>query len=37
MVIWLRRSSNLEKVWLVATKREDVATTARKSNGIKES
>jgi len=37
MVIWLRRSSNLEKVWLVATKREDAATTTRESNGIKES
>ena len=37
MVIWLRRSSHLEKVWLVATKREDVATTTRESYGIKES
>ena len=37
MVIWLRRSSHLEKVWLVATKREDAATTTRKSYGIKES
>ena len=37
MVIWLRRSSHLEKVWLVATKREDAATTTRESHGIKES
>ena len=37
MVIWLRRSSHLEKVWLVATKREDAATTTRESYGIKES
>ena len=37
MVIWLRRSSHLEKVWLVATKRKDAATTPRESYGIKES
>jgi NTP pyrophosphatase (non-canonical NTP hydrolase) len=37
MVIWLRRSSHLEKVWMVSTKREDAATTTRKSYGIKES
>ena len=37
MVIWLRRSSHLEKVWLVSTKREDAATTTRESYGIKES
>ena len=37
MVIWLRRSSHLEKVWLVATKRKDAATTTRESYGIKES
>ena len=36
MVIWLRRSSHLEKVWLVASKREYVATTTRESHGIKE-
>ena len=37
MVIWLRRSSHLEKVWLVATKREDAATATRENHGIKES
>ena len=37
MVIWLRRSSHLEKVWLVSTKREDAAATTRESYGIKES
>ena len=36
MVIWLRRSSHLEKVWLVSSKREDVATTTRENHGIKE-
>ena len=37
MVIWLRRSSHLEKAWLVSTKRKDAATTTRESHGIKES
>jgi hypothetical protein len=37
MVFWLRRSSHLEKVWLVSTKRKDAAATTRESHGIKES
>jgi len=30
MVFWLRRSGNLEKVWMDSTFREDAATTARE-------
>jgi len=37
MVIWLRRSSHLEKVWLVSSKREDASTATRENHGIKES
>jgi len=37
MVFRIRCPGNLEKAWMDSTLREDVATTTRESNGIKES